>query len=1277
MTKPRHLPLLASLLLGAVPLLLATVAHAADTPAGLERERSAEHMERRDELMGAQLEYAAAFEAVVEAAANQGEADAELWARAEFLLEKTAAIASRSGNTQDLLALIERLRKRENPPPPALLNRAAWLEATARLRLDQPDAARTAADRLGLIRSWVVLGPLDDERRRSFDTESPLEALPLDLTRPARGKKSRVSWRAHASRDPLGTLDFGALMQPNTESLAYALCLVTAEAETPAALRLGSDEGIAAWVNGVEVARTDANRVAGVDQTHASIILRKGENVLLLKCAQSTGPWRLRARLSAPDGSPLEGVRAHAPEPAAQAELSAPPVGDPGMAEPPAIDTGGVGTLVRAIVDGTAGDRAAYYLGVLLLQQECFGPDDPQPRDYLDAATEVEPNNPVVWLALAEANRHDGGTIPDREENARRSAILRARQVGDQEVAATVELARYYLHSMNNPSRAHSLVSKALEDNPLSPQARVLANEIYERRGWLAFAADHVAQLVKKHPTHPAALLRSALLAGRVATAAEESELFAAVLQVNALSDEALRGYVRASVDAGDSEAAAAALRNRLQLQPYDVESLMQLAGQLRAQGDAKAALALLDQRIADCPQDPAARVLRGHCFDALQQPQAAQAEWQQALALQPTQPVLREFLQLRDILPREAERASLQQLLPALPTSTHAEGASHLYRIREEQVRLNTDGTRSTRHRFVAEVRTGEGANHLRHTRVFYNPLIESVRVLDARVLHASGETGEAEVRSARYGDRGMNRITFPRLGPGDVVEVRYAIDRFRADFFGDYYGNIHIFGSEAPIALDRYTILAPPVRALHSHSTGGAPKVQTTEEAEPGRTRMQWQMQDLPAIEDEPDMPPDREVAPAVHVSTFRDWDAMAIWYWHLIEPQNRITPGIRDQLDNLTRGRQDDSERVRVVFNWVAHQIRNVAWSFGVHGYKPYSANTIFTRRFGDCKDKATMINVMARELGLEAWPVLLFATDPSERVAGRGEEDLTLPILRHFNHCISLVRVDGKDVFLDPTITYRDVEGIHFTSSGAKAVVVTPEGARRVTLPKQTGAENAWDETLRLNVNDSGSAALESQLEGTGNVALYLRAYFGRPFARNEVMRRVASRHYSEAIGAQATLTQDGLGPDRVGLGAIVRLRDYARREGEQVRLRVPPAWLRGTPGDNGAIPADLGHYARYSMREHDVVLPMAFRVKRDIAISWPAEWTLTNQLEDARIELPFGRLIVTHEQVGSTLTMHYELAIDQPRIPVEHYADFRRLCTTADRIDATELIMETP
>jgi lysophospholipase L1-like esterase len=86
---------------------------------------------------------------------------------------------------------------------------------------------------------------------------------------------------------------------PQTDCLAYAVVVLDSPVEQRAELLMGSDDGLAAWLNGQQICMNlDVARPLTADQERIAVRLRKGPNVLLAKIAQGAGNWAFCARFS-------------------------------------------------------------------------------------------------------------------------------------------------------------------------------------------------------------------------------------------------------------------------------------------------------------------------------------------------------------------------------------------------------------------------------------------------------------------------------------------------------------------------------------------------------------------------------------------------------------------------------------------------------------------------------------------------------------------------------------------------------------------------------------------------------------------------------------------------------------------------------------------------------------------------------------------------------------------------------------------------------------------
>ena len=135
---------------------------------------------------------------------------------------------------------------------------------------------------------------------------------------------------------------------------------------------------------------------------------------------------------------------------------------------------------------------------------------------------------------------------------------------------------------------------------------------------------------------------------------------------------------------------------------------------------------------------------------------------------------------------------------------------------------------------------------------------------------------------------------------------------------------------------------------------------------------------------------------------------------------------------------RASTDDKAKVRAVYDFVVQKTRYVALEFGIHGFKPYRCAQIFARGFGDCKDKATLIVTMLKELGIPATIVIV-------RTGMRGDFETEPASLAPFDHAIAYV--PSLDLYLDGTAEYTGLE---------RAAV---DGPRRARAADQRGQAEA--------------------------------------------------------------------------------------------------------------------------------------------------------------------------------------------------------------------------
>lgn len=163
----------------------------------------------------------------------------------------------------------------------------------------------------GFITQWQVIGPFDNSERKGFETVFPPEKE-IRLDAAYEGKSGPVKWQPFVSADDYGKLDFNKPLGMLKEVTAYAVATFDSVEERDAELRLGCKDGWKVWLNGQFLfGRDEYHRGQQMDQYKLKCHLKKGANVILVKCCQNeqkeawTVEWEFQLRVCDSGGTAI------------------------------------------------------------------------------------------------------------------------------------------------------------------------------------------------------------------------------------------------------------------------------------------------------------------------------------------------------------------------------------------------------------------------------------------------------------------------------------------------------------------------------------------------------------------------------------------------------------------------------------------------------------------------------------------------------------------------------------------------------------------------------------------------------------------------------------------------------------------------------------------------------------------------------------------------------------------------------------------------------------
>jgi hypothetical protein len=324
---------------------------------------------------------------------------------------------------------------------------------------------------------------------------------------------------------------------------------------------------------------------------------------------------------------------------------------------------------------------------------------------------------------------------------------------------------------------------------------------------------------------------------------------------------------------------------------------------------------------------------------------------------------------------------------------------------------------------------------------------------------------------------------LQIPAADPGNIVGYEYEKEE-QPMVLQDAWD----FQREIPVRESHYSLQLPPgwaYKALWFNYPENKP-------AENG-TQLQWSVSDVKSIREEPEMPPLAGVSGKMVVSFFpqggaslrgfSNWSEMGNWYLNLTSGRRDASPEIKQQVASLTASATTPLDKMRVLAQFLQKDIRYVAISLGIGGFQPHAAPDVFTHRYGDCKDKATLLSSMLSQIGVESYYVVINA----ERGSVTAE---TAANIGAFNHVIlainlpagvsdpSLVAIAqhprlGRLLYFDPTnetTPFGEIGGYLQANYG---LLVTPDGGELVELPRQPSNMNGVQRTGKLTLDPMGT------------------------------------------------------------------------------------------------------------------------------------------------------------------------------------------------------------
>jgi hypothetical protein len=508
-------------------------------------------------------------------------------------------------------------------------------------------------------------------------------------------------------------------------------------------------------------------------------------------------------------------------------------------------------------------------------------------------------------------------------------------------------------------------------------------------------------------------------------------------------------------------------------------------------------------------------------------------------------------------------------------------------------------------------------------------------------------------------YDDLRAKVVHPPGADPGGLVA--YEVERRVANYGAqeEYWD----FQEQIPVHRSVLEVDLPPgwknyTAWLHHDAVAGT-------EVAPNHWR--WELPDVAGIDlnDVPMAPSARALAArmVIHYSANelptgdQRWAEIGNWYDALASPRTEAPQDIALKSREISANAADFKSKLQDIAGFMQREIRYVGIEIGIGGWQPHAASDVFRHRYGDCKDKATLLIAMLNAVGVRATWVLVDTH--------RGFIDPALPSIEG-NHAIAAIEMptgysdpelravvtakNGKRYLIfDPTDPYTPIGLLGFHVQDSYGILVAGKESQVILLPKLPPDANTLKRSASFDLNADGTLQGKVSEIRSGETGSYYRRLYAedgekeqREYLDHRLQRDLAS-FTVDTMGAQNTRDMS----KSVAVNFSVTANRYAKPAGDLLLVRPRVLGSHSEPLDD-------------KPRQYPINLASTGIWRDQVDIALPAGYVVDDMPGPTNIDVGFASY--KSEVKASPGVLHYsrEYIVKDMDLGADKYPEVKRL-----------------
>ena len=515
--------------------------------------------------------------------------------------------------------------------------------------------------------------------------------------------------------------------------------------------------------------------------------------------------------------------------------------------------------------------------------------------------------------------------------------------------------------------------------------------------------------------------------------------------------------------------------------------------------------------------------------------------------------------------------------------------------------------------------------------------------------------KTNTSEDDNIFYDDAMETEIAFTGLSKNSVIQTTYTLSHSDVNMLPSFYVQENV-----PVAKSTFEVTAPKSVELKFVLKGDHTDwIKQTKEETRNTITYTFTASDVPALKSFDDVPSVSYYAPhvIVYVASYKlphedktvellsDPTHLYAYYYNFIKNVNITDDEHLDKtVADITKDDKTQREKAAHIYQWVQKNMHYIAFEDSLEGFIPRQAADICKRKFGDCKDMASILTAMCRKAGIDA-----YFTWIGTRHKPYTYEETPLPLVA--NHMICTIKLDGEWVFLDgtdPLIPFGlNPEGIQ----GKEAMVAISEKDFKIIRVPETSPDvnNICDSTF-LHIsgrNVAGTVKLDFRGYPSWNLQTYMMYYKNED--REKYVHAITTRGSNKYVQASYKYNATDNTNKDASLSSEFTIDNYVQSAGKECYINMN---LKRDYEDNYV-----------DMADRDVALSFKFkdRLKEVVVLDIPEGYHASYIPKDDTRSLDGSwNYKISYQSTPKTITLTKEYELKTLSIGVPQFAENNKM-----------------